>query len=161
MVRILFVSPHDAIRGPMAEAFALRYRTEEMDCFSSGLVGSGFVRPQAVTVLQEVGLAPDWEHPRHLLAEHLMGVDYLVTISCEVDEARRTHFEGREIRWEVEDILNKGLDVGHYRVVRDEIDELTRDLIYGLREDDLDLRVKASGGRAQFVEAEAAEAAEE
>ncbi|MFQ6013299.1 MAG: low molecular weight phosphatase family protein [Thermoplasmata archaeon] len=151
MVRGLFVSPYDAARGPMAEAFALAYADDSMDFFSAGLVPAGFVRPQATAVLEEAGLQVDWEHPRYLLAEHLIDVDYLITIDAEVDEDRMKHFRGIHCRWKVENVLNKGLDVAHYRRVRDEIDALARDLVFGLRSGDLEARIKASGGKAEIA----------
>ncbi|MFQ5838634.1 MAG: low molecular weight phosphatase family protein [Thermoplasmata archaeon] len=132
-VRVLFVSHYDAIRGPMAEAFALAYGDEGMDFFSAGLVPGGFVRPQAMTVMGEVGLGVSWEHPRYLLPEHLVGVDYLVTIDCEVDERRLKYFQGKTIRWKVEDPLNKGLDVNFYRRTRDQIEALVKELVEALR----------------------------
>lgn len=133
MVRVLFVSPYDAVRGPMAEAFALAQGDEDMDFFSAGLVPAGFVRPQALSVLEEVGLEVSWEHPRFLLSEHLIGVDYLVTIDTEVDEARRKYFQGQTIAWKVEDPLNKGLDVEFYRAVRTDVEGLVRGLVEALR----------------------------
>ncbi len=132
-VRVLFVSPYDAARGPMAEAFALARGDEEMDFFSAGLVPSGFVRPQALSVLEEVGLEVSWEHPRYLLPEHLIGVDFLVTIDCRVEDRRLKYFQGKTIRWKVEDPLNKGLDVNFYRRSRDQIDALVKELVEALR----------------------------
>ncbi len=151
MVTSLFVSPYDAARGPMAEAFALAYADESMDFFSAGLVPAGFVRPQATAVLEEVGLQVDWEHPRYLLAEHMIDVDYLITIEADLDDDRRKHFRGIHCRWRVENVLNKGLEIEHYRKIRDEIDALARDLIFGLRSGDLETRFKASGGKAEMV----------
>jgi protein-tyrosine-phosphatase len=152
MVRALFVSPYDAARGPMAEAFALAYGDDSMDFFSAGLVPAGFVRPQATAVLEEVGLQVDWEHPRYLLAEHMIDVDFLITIDAEIDDDRRKHFRGTQAKWDIENVLNKGLEVEHYRTIRDEIDALARDLIFGLRSGDLEARLKASGGKAEIVE---------
>lgn len=136
--RVLFVSPYDAIRGPMAEAFALALAEEGEDFFSAGLVPAGFVRPQAVRVLQELGLEVSWEHPRFLLPGHLIGVDYLVTISCDVDAPRLTHLRGKRIRWQVEDVLNKGPGIGHYRRVRDEIETLVVRHVEALRDGTID-----------------------
>ncbi|MCJ2531237.1 MAG: hypothetical protein LN413_02820 [Candidatus Thermoplasmatota archaeon] len=151
MVTGLFVSPYDAARGPMAEAFALAYADDSMDFFSAGLVPAGFVRPQATAVLEEVGLQVDWEHPRYLLAEHMIDVDYLITIEADIDDDRRKHFRGIRCKWQVENVLNKGLEIEHYRKIRDEIDALARDLIFGLRSGDLETRFKASGGKAEIV----------
>ena len=151
MVRGLFVSPYDAARGPMAEAFALAYADDSMDFFSAGLVPAGFVRPQATAVLEEVGLQVDWEHPRYLLAEHMIDVDFLITIEAEIEDERRKHFRGTHCKWQVENVLNKGLEVEHYRKIRDEIDALARDLVFGLRSGDLEARFKASGGKAEIV----------
>ncbi len=132
-VRVLFVSPYDAIRGPMAEAFALVYGDEDMDFFSAGLVPSGVVRPQALSVLEEMGLEVSWEHPRYLLPEHLIGVDYLVTINCEVDVPRLAYLQGEVVKWKVENPLSKGLDVRFYRKTRDEVEAQVRDLVEALR----------------------------
>ncbi len=151
MVTSLFVSPYDAARGPMAEAFALAYADDSMDFFSAGLVPAGFVRPQATAVLEEVGLQVDWEHPRYLLAEQMIDVDYLITIEADIDDDRRRHFRGIHCKWRVENVLNKGLEIEHYRKIRDEIDALARDLIFGLRSGDLEARFKASGGKAEMV----------
>ncbi|MCJ2520788.1 MAG: hypothetical protein LN412_07595 [Candidatus Thermoplasmatota archaeon] len=132
-VRVLFVSPYDAIRGPMAEAFALAYGDEDIDFFSAGLVPSGFVRPQALSVMEEMSLEVSWEHPRYLLPEHLIGVDYLVTINCELDEPRLAYLTAEVIRWKVENPLSKGLDVNFYRKSRDEVEARVRDLVEALR----------------------------
>ncbi len=132
-VRVLFVSPYDAIRGPMAEVFAVAYGDDDMDFFSVGLVPAGFVRPQALTVLEEMGLEMSWEHPRYLLPEHMIGVDYLVTINCVVDEPRMFHFQGAIIRWTVENPLNKGLDLNHYRRTRDQVASMVKELVEALR----------------------------
>lgn len=139
----------------MAEAFARAQLREGEDFFSAALVPAGFVRPQALTVLQEVGLEVDWEHPRYLLPEHLIGVDYLVTISCDVDDRRMKHLQGKRIRWEVEDILNKGLGLDHYRRVRDEIETLVDRHLDALRAGTLDELAETPPGEAP----EAAEAA--
>ncbi|MFQ5987065.1 MAG: low molecular weight phosphatase family protein [Thermoplasmata archaeon] len=151
MVTGLFVSPYDAARGPIAEAYALAYADDSMDFFSAGLVPAGFVRPQATTVLQETGLQVDWEHPRYLLAEHVIDVDYLITIDAEVEDDRLKNFQGIRLHWKVENVLNKGLEISHYRKIRDEIDALARDLVFGLRSGDLEARLKASGGKAEIV----------
>lgn len=137
-VRVLFVSPYDAIRGPMAETFALAYGAEEIDFFSAGLVPGGLVRPQTLTVMKEAGMEVSWEHPRYLLPEHLIGVDYLVTISCDVDQLRLKFFQGKAIKWEVEDPLNKGLDVDFYREARDNIEGLVRELVLAFRDGTVD-----------------------
>lgn len=148
-VRVLFVSPYDAARGPMAEAFALAYGDEEMDLFSAGMVPAGFVRPQAVSVLEEVGLGVSWEHPRLLLSEHLIGVDYLVTIDCEVDRPRLKYFQGKLIKWKVENPLNKGLDISYYRKTRDEIESKVRELVEALRSGTVEEMVERPEERAE------------
>ncbi len=117
----------------MAEAFALAFGDEDMDFFSAGLVPAGFVRPQALRVLEEAGLEVSWEHPRYLLPQHMIGVDYLVTISCEVDEFRLVHLQGEVIRWKVENPLNKGLDVEYYRTVRNDLEARVKELVGALR----------------------------
>lgn len=149
MVRVLFISPHDAIRGPMAEAFALADRDGEMDFFSAGLVPAGFVRPQAMKVLQEKGLEVSWEHPRFLLPEYMIGVDYLVTISCEVDAPRMKHFQGKLIKWKVEHPLNKGLDVDFYRQTRSEIETKVDELLQAMRSGTIEQMVEKVPEKAE------------
>ncbi len=149
MVRVLFVSPYDAVRGPMAETLALAYGDEEMDIFSAGLVPAGFVRPQALTVMKEAGLDVSWEHPRYLLPEHMIGVDLLVTINCDVDQPRMKYFQGKALRWEVENPLNKGLDVDFYRKTRNDIEGLVKELVAALRTGTIDELVEKTGEKVE------------
>ncbi len=118
----------------MAEAFAVAHGNEEMDFFSAGLVPAGFVRPQALSVLEEMGLEVSWEHPRYLLPEHLIGVDYLVTIGCDPEEDRLKHSQAKHIAWDVEHVLNKGLEVAFYRETRNRVEALVKELVEALRE---------------------------
>lgn len=133
----------------MAEAFAVAHGDEEMDSFSAGLVPAGFVRPQTLSVLEEMGLEVSWEHPRYLLPEHLIGVDYLVTIGCDPEEGRLKHSQAKRIAWQVEHVLNKGLDVAYYRETRDRVEALVKELIEALRAGTVDEMVVAPEEKAE------------
>jgi protein-tyrosine-phosphatase len=111
----------------MAEAFCQNLG-RDVECASAGSAPADRVAPEAVTVMQEVGLDLSQARPKGFDRLAAGKWDYLVTMGCEVD---CPFLPGaRVIGWQIPDPHGKEMD--EFRRVRDLIREQVRGMLLSL-----------------------------
>ena len=138
-MKILFLCTGNSCRSQMAEGWARYLKSEFLKPFSAGLEAHG-LNPNAVKVMQEVGVDISRQKSQHMGEVETIPVDVVVTVcgyadeNCPVFSCATT-------------VLHKGFDdppklaktakteeeaLGHYRRVRDEIRAFIETLPEGL-----------------------------
>ena len=137
MYKILFVCIHNSARSQMAEAFLNHYGEEKFEAESAG-IEKGKLNPYVIRAMREVGIDISNNETKKVFDLFRQGKSYQAVITvCEKEAAERCPvFPGnvKRIAWSFpdpskftgtdEEILTK------VRLVRDEIKEEVRQLIY-------------------------------
>jgi arsenate reductase len=130
MARALFVCLHNAGRSQMSEALFTRAAEGRHQARSAGTTPAGWVHPEVVEVMSELGIDLADRKPRKLSREDAEWADVVVTMGCG-DEC--PYIPGkRYVDWDLTD--PKGQAVEAVRATRDEIDHLVRALAAELDE---------------------------
>ncbi len=123
MPTVLFVCTENACRSQMAEGWA-RKLLPDWQAFSAGSKPRGSVDPNAITVMQEVGIDISGNTSKGFDTLPTRDFDYVVTMGCEDGcpfvPAKQT------LDWNIPDPAGKDLDF--YRTVRDLICDLVKHL---------------------------------
>ena len=127
-VSVLFVCVGNACRSQMAEAFANAYGSDVMEASSAGLVPAARLSRTMQQVLAEKQIRIEPREPRRLNAIDLIGFDLIVNLSG----YSLPNTTAEVITVELADPA--GPDKGHYREVRDRIEEVVESLIAHLRD---------------------------
>lgn len=126
--RVLFVCTHNSARSQMAEGLLRGLGGEAFDALSAGSVATS-VRPEAITVMAELGfdLSP---HESKTLDRYLyQPIDTLVTV-CDSAKESCPVFPGadHQLHWSIEDpAAVRGSEeerLGAFRLARDELRRL-------------------------------------
>lgn len=132
---ILFLCTGNSCRSQMAEGFCSALKLDEIECASAGIEMHG-LNPNAVTVMQEVGIDISGHHSKTVEALGDREFDYVVTV-CDHASETCPFFPARTA------VIHRGFDdppklaadaatpeeaLDHYRRVRDEIREYVRSL---------------------------------
>jgi len=123
MKKVAFICIHNACRSQMAEGFAAAMGKGVLKAYSAGTEKYPEVNPNAVKVMQEIGISMAGHHPK--LLENIPPVDIVVTMGCGVScpYLPCSHRED----WALDDPLGK--DIAAFRKTRDIIKEKVQDLI--------------------------------
>lgn len=122
MKTALFVCVHNAGRSQMAEAFVnqlAKQRGLSVRGLSAGTVAGDAINPQAVAVMEEIGVSMAGQSPKQLTQTLADGANRIITMGCGVDTAAcpaRIHLSED---WGLDD--PKGQPVEKVRAIRDEI----------------------------------------
>ena len=119
MANVLFVCIENACRSQMAEGIANYLAKGTLKAFSAGSDPAEGVNPDAVKVMQEIGIDISHAHPKGFGLLPLSKFDYVVTLGCK-DTCPLIPAE-QHIEWQIED--PKGKPVDFFRKVRDQIKE--------------------------------------
>jgi len=125
---VLFVCVHNAGRSQMAAALLHHHAAGRVVVRSAGSAPAGSVNPAVVAVMAEVGLDLSREFPTPLTDNAVRAADVVVTMGC--GDACPVYPGKRYLDWDLDDPA--GQDVGHVRVIRDEIDRRVRALLADL-----------------------------
>jgi arsenate reductase (thioredoxin) len=121
-MNLLFVCIHNAGRSQMAEAITNHLASEAglaVQAKSAGTVGGKQLNPQAIEVLNEIGISLNGHEPKFLTPEMVSEADHFISMGCGVGaEACPTRFLLTE-DWELDDPA--GQDIDSVRVIRDQI----------------------------------------
>lgn len=138
-MRVLFLCVHNSARSQMAEGLLRSMAGGAVDVKSAGLQAGG-LRPEAVTVMRELGL--DISGQRSKLIDELAGEHFdVVVTTCEEAKEACPFFPGaREtIHWDLPDPAavpgNEPTRLDAFREVRDELWAYVADLIRVLERD--------------------------
>ena len=122
---ILFVCVENACRSQMAEGFARNLLKDDFDIYSAGSKPAGSVNPDAVVVMNEVGIDISHRKPKGFVDLSQKAFDYVITMGCRDTcpfVAAQHHID-----WEIKDPKGKSLE--SFRKVRDEIQTKVEDFI--------------------------------
>ncbi len=122
--RVLFACVGNSARSQMAEGFARFYGGEVVDARSGGSRPLGRVLPEAIHVMQEVGIDISGQRSEGFDEPWICEADLVVTMGCGEDACPA--FVGKPIvDWGLEDPAGQDLEV--FRRVRDRLAlEVTR-----------------------------------
>jgi len=119
---ILFVCVHNAGRSQMAEAFVNALASQQglaVRAESAGTVGGKELNPNAVLVMQELGIGMEGHAPKLLTQDQVQRATRIITMGCGVDaEQCPVRFLISE-DWGLDDPAGQGLDA--VRAIRDQI----------------------------------------
>ena len=125
MTGILFLCTGNSCRSQMAEGFAKKMLSKNMEIFSAGLEPKG-VHPMAVKIMQEIGVDISHQKSKNISEIPLDKINIVITLCG--DAAERCPVFPRKverIHWEIEDPANaQGSDKEIaivFRKVRDKI----------------------------------------
>ncbi|WP_040835210.1 low molecular weight phosphatase family protein [Nocardia brevicatena] len=126
---VLFLSAHDAGRGPMALAFFNRMTGDHAVAWSGGDDPVDDVDPVVVEAMREVGIDIGGAFPMPWTEEIARAADVIVTMDYEDDCPAVPGIGYRE--WDVPDPL--GRDIEAVRPIRDELEARVGELVAELR----------------------------
>jgi protein-tyrosine-phosphatase len=122
MVFVAILTPWNAARGQMAEAFLRYYAGDDLHVYSGGTAPAGLMRPEALQVMYERGIAiPPGLLPKLMLSEYLRAADYIIYMGALAKNAIPKDVPGKVIEWKIEDPL--GTEIERWAMVRDRIEE--------------------------------------
>ena len=100
---ILFLCTRNSCRSQMAEGFAKKMLSKNMEIFSAGLEPKG-VHPMAIKVMQEIGVGISHQKSKNISEIPIDKIDLVVTLCGDAAE-RCPIFPGKveRIHWEIED----------------------------------------------------------
>lgn len=129
-MNILYVCVHNAGRSQMAEAITNHLASKQnrnVHAKSAGTVGGKQLNPQAIEVLNEIGISLGGHEPKFLTPEMVAEADQIISMGCGVDaEACPTKFLLTE-DWELDDPAGQPIET--VRKIRDQIIERVENLL--------------------------------
>jgi arsenate reductase len=141
--KILFVCIHNSARSQMAEAFLKKYGGDHFLVESAGLEPGG-INPNAVTVMQEVGIDLSQKGTQAVFDLFRKGRMYnaVITVCDEASAERCPIFPGRvkRLSWSF-------TDPSTFTGTREEILQLTREV-----RDEIEMKIKAFAKEADTLQ---------
>lgn len=130
--KVAFVCVGNSCRSQMAEGFAKEYAGNILEVYSAGTDPSPGVKPNAVKVMDEVGIDISKHYPK-LMEEIPSKLDILITMGCGV-ECPYIPCKLRE-DWGLDDPA--GQPMGVFRETREIIDQKVKNLIKKVKNDEI------------------------
>ena len=122
--RVLFMCTGNVARSQMAEGLLRHLAGDRIEVFSGGVIPS-YVRPNAITVMKELGI--DISGHRSKSVNEFIGTpfDYVITV-CDYAAQRCPTFpgDGERIHWSIEDPVVIGDDEAQLEAFRTARDDL-------------------------------------
>jgi protein-tyrosine-phosphatase len=125
---ILFVCVHNAGRSQIAAGLLQQLAGSRVHVRTAGSEPSGFIDPQVVEVLDEIGVPVAAEFPKPLTDEVVQAADVVITMGC--GDACPVYPGRRYLDWPIEDPVGRSLD--EVRAIRDTINVKVVDLMASL-----------------------------
>ena len=130
--RVLVLCTGNSARSQMAEGLLRDLAGDQFEVFSAGTIAS-FVRPQAIAVMNEIGI--DISGHRSKSADEFLDdeFDYVITV-CDHANQRCPVFSGpaERLHWSIDDPVISGSEheqLAAFRRARDELDQRIRKFI--------------------------------
>jgi arsenate reductase len=125
--RILFLCTHNSARSQMAEGLLRALSNSSVDVFSAGTVATS-VRPEAITVMQEIGVNIHGQKSKTLDRYWVEPFDLVITVCDSVNESCPIFPNARERwHWSIDDPSQvKGAEAERLNAFRRARDELRR-----------------------------------
>ena len=130
--RVLFLCTGNSARSQMAEGLLRHLAGDRFEVFSAGIAPS-FVRPQAIAVMNEIGVDISGHRSKSLDEFLDRPLDYVITV-CDHASRRCPVFPGsvRRIHWSIDDPVISGSEetqLEAFRRARDELQKRIRRFI--------------------------------
>ena len=126
MKPVLFVCVHNSGRSQMAEGFFNHLAGGRARAVSAGTTPADRVQPEAVQVMDEVGIDIGRQRPKLLTPEMIEGAARVITMGCGVEGVCPATFVPTE-DWGLDD--PQGQPIEKVREIRDEIRRRLEDLL--------------------------------
>jgi arsenate reductase len=130
--RVLFLCTGNSARSQMAEGLLRDLAGDRFEVFSAGTIAS-FVRPQAIAVMNEIGI--DISGHRSKSADQFLDdeFDYVITV-CDHANQRCPVFAGpaKRLHWSIDDPVISGSEneqLAAFRRARDDLYQRIREFI--------------------------------
>jgi arsenate reductase len=133
MVKVLFVCYGNSCRSQMAEALVNHRGAGKVQAFSAGSNALGVISRGTHQVLREKGITLEGHSSKGLQDVPLSEMDVVVEMGYGVTCPVPADFKGRLIQWNIPDPY--GLDLDHFRDVRDLIENEVQTLLADLEGD--------------------------
>ena len=117
MKKILFVCVENSCRSQMAEGFANSLANGKLIAYSSGSRPSGQINPDAIYVMNEIGIDISRNQSKGFSELPEKKFDHVITMGCK-DTCPFIPAESH-IDWDIKDPKGRGIDF--FREVREEI----------------------------------------
>ena len=114
---VLFACVENSFRSQISEGIARKYFSDRIDPYSAGSKPSGKIHPNAVKVLEEIGIDSSKQYSKGFTDLEETEFDYLVTMGC--GEVCPFVPSEKQLSWELPDIKNNPLE--DIRELRDTI----------------------------------------
>ena len=127
--RVLILCTGNSARSQMAEGLLRAFAGNRFEVFSAGTFAT-FVRPQAIAVMNELGIDIS-SHRSKSMSEFVNDkFDYVITV-CDSANQRCPVFPGRveRIHWSIDDPVIGGSEEGQLEAFRAARDELQRRIL--------------------------------
>ncbi len=130
--KVAFVCIGNSCRSQMAEGFAKKYASDIFEVYSAGTDPSEEVKPNAVKVMDEVGIDISNQYPK-LIKKIPDKLDILITMGCGV----KCPYLPCKLRedWGLDDPAGKSIDI--FRETRDVIEKKVKELVEKAREENI------------------------
>lgn len=123
--KVLFVCVENACRSQMAEAIFNRLASGRSNAVSAGTKPADRINPNAVKVMEEIGIDISAQRPKLLTSKMVNEADIVITMGCGADACPVVLKEVED--WKIEDPSGKSIE--KFREVRDEIKKKVENLI--------------------------------
>jgi len=133
MLKVVFVCYGNSCRSQMAEALVNHRGRAKVRAFSAGTNPLGVISRGTHEVLREKGITLKGHSSKGLQDVPLSKMDVVVEMGYGVTFSVPADFKGRMIQWNIPDPF--GLDLDHFRDVRDLIENEVQTLLADLQGD--------------------------
>ena len=130
---MIFVCVGNSCRSQIAEGFARHYAQEldiSLSVSSGGTRPEGFVNPQAISVMSEVGIDISSHSSDPVDSHALLGFDAVISMGCSDKDICPVNFHGITEDWDIEDPMGKSTQF--FRETRFEIEAKVKVLLQKL-----------------------------
>jgi len=126
---VLFVCVQNSARSQIAEGFFKKYARGNMTCISAGTIPTDSVNPNAVAVMEEVGIDIITKRPKLLTSEMIVQASMIINMGCmDNDSCPAILLKNKTMEdWGIEDPAGKSID--KMREIRDQIERRVMNLI--------------------------------
>lgn len=131
--KVLFLCTQNSARSQMAEGFLRHHGGEDFEVYSAGISPSEEIHPQAVEVMEEVGVDISDQYPKGLTTYMgKMGFNYLMIVCARAEQDCPKTFPGVGTRfvWAFDDPRDEAIPeverLEKFREIRDEIENRVR-----------------------------------
>ncbi|HMH44628.1 MAG TPA: arsenate reductase ArsC [Pyrinomonadaceae bacterium] len=130
--RVLFLCTGNSARSQIAEGLLRDLADDRFEVFSAGTMAS-FVRPQAIAVMNEIGIDISGHRSKSADEFHDNEFDYVITV-CDHANQRCPVFSGaaKRLHWSIDDPVISGDEseqLAAFRRARDELHQRIRKFV--------------------------------